>query len=162
MSGSIFGDLDVDLIGDDPFSTAAGTYRADLVDAVVKEKDGNTSFTLKWKINEPDNEFHGNTIMEFYPLFPGVKWEDYDGDMKKRTKFLKKRLREGFDLSEEEIKSVSPSHLVGKTAYITVVVNEGKDANTGKKFTNVQEALSLRLYRERQEINGELHSELGI
>lgn len=149
---SIFGDLDLSSVPDDPWFTAAGTYWAFCTDALMKENDsGQLQLIFSWTIDEPDNDYHGNTLKEYYSLFPGKKWEDYTPDEKKVTKFLKRRLRRGFDLSEEQINTVSPSDLQGNGAFITVKANEGKGDNAGRKFSNVQDAVCKRVFDEERE-----------
>lgn len=153
---SLFGDMDIANISDDPFEVAPNTYWCICTESFIKEseKDGETvtNLVIKWQIDEPDNEYHGNTLTEWYKLFPGRKFEDLDPNEKKAMKFLKRRLRRGFDLSEEEMNKLRPSQLIGEGAFVTVVVTEGKGANEGKTFTNVRDALCTRLYEEE---NGE-------
>jgi len=144
---SIFGDLDVDEIGDDPFGIANGTYWAVVTDAKISEKDGNYALTFQWQIDEPGNEYNANKVSEFYPIYPGKKNSDLDADELKRMKFLKRRMRRGFGMSEGEMKSLKPQNLIGKFAYITVVNNPAKD-NSGRIYINVTEALTKDLYDE--------------
>lgn len=159
---SLFGDMDIANISDDPFEVAPNTYWCTCTDAYVKVKEGAgedgedvTNLVIKWQIDEPDNEYHGNTLTEWYKLFPGRKLDDLDPNEKKAMKFLKRRLRRGFDMSEEEMAKLRPSQLIGMGAFVTVVVTDGKGANEGKSFTNVRDAVSKRLYEEE---NGEQHS----
>jgi len=151
---SLFGDMDVSNISDDPWEVAPNTYWSTCTEALVKEstKDGETKTQLiiKWMIDEPESEYHGNTLTEWYSLFPGRAWETLDANEKKALKFLKRRLRRGFDLSEEEINRLRPSQLVGGEAFVTVVVRDGTGANAGKQFTNVQDAVSKRLWEEEK------------
>lgn len=159
---SLFGDMDVANISDDPFEVAPNTYWCICTDAFVKVKDepddnGDdvVNLVIKWQIDEADNEYHGNTMTEWYRLFPGKKLDDLDPAQKKAMKFLKRRLRRGFDLNEEEMNKLKPSELIGCGAFVTVVVTDGKGANAGKTFTNVRDALCTRLYEEE---NGEKSS----
>lgn len=152
---SLFGDMDVANISDDPWEVAPNTYWCTCTEALVKEstKDGEVKHQLiiKWMIDEQESEYHGNTLTEWYTLFPGRAWDDLDANEKKALKFLKRRLRRGFDLSEEEINKLRPSQLVGEDAYVTVVVRDGQGANAGKQFTNVQDAVNKRLWEEENE-----------
>lgn len=151
--GSLFGDMDVANISDDPFEVAPNTYWCICTESFVKVKEGDdgediTNLVVKWQIDDPESEYHHNTLTEWYRLFPGKKLEDLDPEEKKKMKFLKRRLRRGFDLSEEEMQKLRPSQLIGEGAFVTVVVKEGTGANAGKSFTNVQDAMSKRLYEE--------------
>lgn len=159
---SIFGDMDTTEIGDDPFFTAAGTYKAVCSDASIQTKEEKgTSLVIDWTIDEPDSDFNGNNVREYFALFPGQAYASLDANEKKRLMFLKKRLRDGFDLSEEEMAAVNPSDLIGSEAYLTLVVNEGKGDKIGQKFTNVRNALSQRRYVEVNESSA-ASSSLGI
>ncbi len=148
---SIFGDLDVSEVNDDPFYTAPATYWANVVDASYKENEttGVTSLVIKWKIDEPGNEYNGNGVQEQFMLpLPGLALKDQPEKHQKSLKFLKQRLRKAFDLSEEQIASITPEELVGEGAYITTRVTEGTGDNEGRQFTNIQNAVCRRLYDE--------------
>lgn len=159
---SLFGDMDIDEIGDDPFAIAPNTYLAVVTDCYIKEKDGDKSFIIKWKINEPGSEYHGMGVTEFFNLIEeGREWADLSGDEKTRQKFFKKRLREAFDLTPEEMGRFTPDDAKNLEAMITVTMNKGKGANEGKTFTNVNSALSLRLYEE-QNPSAEMSGSFGL
>lgn len=148
---SIFGDLDMDKVPDDPFAIDPTTYRAIVVEAGVKSKTVDEvtqqTLTIKYAIDEPDNDFHGDNVWDRYGIWPGVKWEDLTPAQKKTTKFLKQRLREGMDLTPEQIANFDePADLVGKIVYLTIVQNEAKDGS--RKFNNVRTAKSERLFKE--------------
>lgn len=150
MSG-IFGGLDIDVadIADDPFFIAPGTYWAVCSDAKISEKEGKKSFVIIWTITEPDSEYNSSTVTEYFGMAEGV-WKELDAKQQKAWKFLKKRLREAFDLSEEDMKTVNPEDLVGMGAFITIKNNPGKEE--GQSFANVNLALCQRIYEEK---NGE-------
>lgn len=147
---SIFGGMDIEGINDDPFFIAPNTYWAVCTEAKIQEKDGNQALIIVWQIDEPDSEYNGNTVREFYRLFPGRQFDELDAKEKKSVKFLLRRLRQGFDCSEEERANITPSELVGRSAYITTTVTDGTDANEGKQFTNVGKALCKRLFEEER------------
>lgn len=154
LSGGLFGDLDIANVSDNPFEVAPGTYRATCTDAHVKksEETDALSLVIKWTIDDPENEFHGIPVSEYFAIPPrGVDYEDLTPKQKMSLKFFKRRLREGFDLSESEMQSVKPSELVGREAYITVKHTEGEDKKTGeaRTYMNIQTALSVRLYNEK-------------
>lgn len=161
---SIFGDLDTTQVSDNPYEIKPDTYWAICTDAKARvTEQGQNQCVIAWTIVEPANEFHGNTVQEYYSLYPGKAWEDYSPLEKKATKYFKKRLREGFDLSESEVQSVQFSDLIGKGAFITVIESAGKEgsANAGKTFTNVKSAFCKRLHDEYQAENSTAES-LGL
>jgi hypothetical protein len=165
---SIFGNLDTTEIGDNPFYTKPDTYWALCTDAVQKvSEDGTqTQLVITWTIDEPDNEYHGNNVQEYYSLFPEYEgdWSRYSPDEKKATKFLLSRLRRGFDLSESEMQTVEYSQLIGKGAFITLKESKGKEGtkNAGKTFVNVFNALSKRLYEEEKGSSNSVSNTLGL
>jgi hypothetical protein len=148
MTG-LFGNLDMDEVSDDPFGVAPSTYRAVVVDAKVVEKDGQYTLNWRWKIDEPGNEYHNMPVNERFGLWPEKEWADYTPDEKRTTKFLKLRLRTAFDLTKEEIDKLSPDQLIGKVAYITTKINPSTKEGDDRKFTNVQNAVSERLFHEQ-------------
>jgi hypothetical protein len=170
MSMSIFGNLDaqqLNEINDDPFFVKPDTYWAICTECVQKtsEDGSSTQCVITWTIDEPDNEYHKKNIQEYFSVYPEYSdWNQYSPDEKTRTKFFLRRLRRAFDLSESEINSVEYSELVGKGAYITLVQREGKEGtkNAGKKFVNVNEALSKRLYEEENESTNAAAASVGL
>jgi len=171
---SIFGDLDTTQVNDDPFFVKPDTYFAVCTDAEVKvselpsSNEGNhvTQLVITWNINEPDNEFHGKKQIEYFSLFPerqGV-WENYTPEEKTATKWLKRRLRRGFDLSESEMDSVNPSDLQGREAFITLKATQGKEGtkNAGRTFINIADAVSKRLYEEENNSSNKFSDSLGL
>jgi hypothetical protein len=167
---SIFGNLDTTLVNDNPFYVKPDTYWAVCTDAVIKvsEDNSSTSLVLTWTIDEPDNEYHHKNQQEYFGLFPernGV-WEDYTPEEKTATKWLKRRLRRAFDLSESEVDNVTVSELIGKEAYITLKESKGKEdtKNAGKTFINIADGISKRLYEEEKKGDGSggVASTLGL
>lgn len=169
---SIFGNLDTTQIDDNPFYTKPDTYWAICTEAVEKKnEDGQVQAVITWTIDEPDNEYHHNNIQEYYGLWPEKSWdgsdpnkEPYTAEEKKATKFFLRRLRRGFDLSEEELQKVNYSELVGKGAYITLRETKGKEGtkNAGKTFVNVYDAVSKRLYDEEKGEANSVSSSMGL
>ncbi len=164
---SIFGSLDTTKVPDDPFYIKPGTYWSFCTDAVVKEtKDGGTQLVLTWTIDEPDSDYHHKTKQEWFSLFPEHEgeWDKYSAQEKEATSWLKRRLRRAFDLSESEIDAVECSELQGKGAFLTLRESEGKEgtANAGKKFINIFDALSKRLYEEENGTKDSVSSSLGL
>lgn len=159
---SVFGDLDTTQIGDDPYYTKPDTYWALCTDFKNHtNKDGQVQAVITWTIDEPDNEYHGNNQQEYYPLFPGRKWEELSADEKKRMKYFKKRLREAFDLSETEIQNLKYSDVIGTGAYITLVERPDKN-NPNKKYINVGDAVSKRMFNEQKDTADSTSVSLGL
>jgi hypothetical protein len=147
---SIFGDMDVDDIPEDPYYVAPSTYWCLCTEAKFTQFEGNddTFLSITWTIDEPDNDYHTKNLQELFKVYPGKSKSDLTPKEIQGLSYLKRRLRRGFDLSESEIASVEPSELVSSGAYVTSVVNEGKNDNAGKKFINVKDAVSKRIFDE--------------
>lgn len=151
---SIFDEIDIDEIPEDPFYVAPNTYWSVCTDckkAKFKEDSEDVFFQITWTIDEPDNEYHGKNLQESYKLYPGKKKSDLTPKEIQGLTYLKRRLRRGFDLSEEEMTSVEPSELIGRGAYVTSVVNPGKGESAGKSFVNVREAVCKRIFDEEKQ-----------
>jgi hypothetical protein len=144
---SIWGEMDINDVPDDPFHIPENTYKCIVTDSYVKDKDGTEALIIKWAIDEPANDYHEKPLTEFFPLFK-KSFDELTGKEKQRTSFMKKRLREAFDLSDTQLQEFTPGQAVGKYAYLTVVNNTDKDDDT-KRYNNVTSALSERLYQEQ-------------
>lgn len=162
---SIFGDLDLDGVNDDPYYTKPDTYWAVCTDAKeVTTQDGYTQAVYTWTIDEPDNEYHGNNVQKRFNLFPGKKKDELEPSEKKTLKYHLQYLRLGFDVSETERKSFKYSDAIGRGAYITLEESQGKAGtkNEGKTFVNANKVLCKRLYDEENANNGVTASSLGL
>lgn len=157
---SIFGDIDVDEINEDPFYVAPNTYWAVCTEAKVTGFEGNPDTFLKfsWTIDEPDNDYHGKNLQQLFKIFPGKKKADLTAKEVQGLSYLKRLLRRGFDLSESQIASVNPSELIGAEAFVTSVVNEGTGENAGKSFVNVRDVICKRIFDEEQQENNSVVS----
>jgi hypothetical protein len=146
---SIFGDMDVDDIPEDPYYVAPSTYWAVCTEAKYTRFEGNdnTFLQIVWTIDEPDNEYHTKNLQETYKVFPGKSKSDLTPKEIQGLSYLKRRLRRGFDLSESEIQEVVPSELVGTGAYVTSKINPDRNDST-KKYVNVSDAVCKRLFEE--------------
>jgi hypothetical protein len=144
----IFGDLDIDVIPDDPFRVEPGTYRTVCTDGKFMEHEGNHYLAITWQIDDPESKAHGNNVQKWYSLFPGVKTADLSPEQLKTLSFMKKMLREGFGWSEEDMKTKEPSELIGTITYLTVVENNGKGDKSDRVYTNVTKGLCEELYKE--------------
>lgn len=160
MMDSIFGDFDITEINDDPFWIETGTYQSVCTTAkyqVAQDDPSKRALILIWTIDEPESQFNGKTVREYFQLPPklgpdGEKLKLKDLDAKQLTglSHIKKRMRRAFDLSETEAQTVKPASLVGKIAYVTIVNRDGEGENKGKKFRNVTEAVCERLLNEER------------
>lgn len=150
----LFGEMDIRDIPDDPWFVGAGTYYATCTDAKrILTKAGDTALVINYTIDEPDSDYHGSGKSDYFQLFPGVKDfnKDLDADQKKVVIRMKTRLREAFDITEEEISKLKPSQLVGEAVYMTIVENAGKGEHVGKVFCNISKVISKRLHDEQNE-----------
>lgn len=165
---SIFGNIakDVADIPDDPFFIKPNTYWALCTESVMKvSQEGGTQLLITWTIDEPDNDYHHKSRTEYFDLFPEREsWDEYTPEEKQKTIWLNRRLRRAFDLSESEVATVECSDLMGKGAFITLKESEGKEGtkNAGKKFINIFDAISKRLYEEEKGESTSAAASLGL
>lgn len=165
---SVFGDLDMTKVKDNPFVVGEDTYPAVCTDIKVyssREEGGPDSVVFHWKIDDPGNKYHGKTLKKYYTLFT-KPFEEYTDDpetigkYEEQAAFLNMLLRDGFDLSQEEIVNLeSWSELLGSRMYLKVVNNEGTGRNEGKTFSNINMVMSERRYEEKF---GKAGSDLGF
>lgn len=146
---SIFGDLDVNNVSDDPNAIEPNTYWMIATDAKIIERksDGKPSLVVTWQIDEPGSEFHGKKTQDWLTVnpTPELDWSQLDPKVKNGLKYTKQRMRKAFDFSEAEMNGLNPSDLVGKGAYVTLKKNGD--------YTNIVNALSKRLYDEENGSN---------
>lgn len=151
---SVFGDLDMSKVSDNPFMVGEDTYPCVVTDIKVqppREEGLPHSVMVKWKIDDPGNKYNGKPITNYYDLYTKPV-EEMEPEELERASFLKLALRNGFDLSEEEINNLdSWSDLIGSKMYVKIVHNQGKGKHEGKVFQNVAALTSERLYEERAE-----------
>lgn len=164
-----FSNLDVrelEDINDDPFWIKPGTYKAIVTDCVQKvNDDGSVQCIITWTIDEPSNEYDKNNVQEYYSLYPHyTSWDEYSAEEKKQTKFFRRRLRRAFDLTNEQMAEVEYSQLIGREAYVTLVERDGRAGtkNENKKFINVGDALSQRLFNEERQASDATAASVGL
>lgn len=148
---SIFGDVDIASIPDDGFKIEPDWYRAVIVKAGYNENEqtGHESLKLEWTIDDPESDYHGWSLFDNLLTPRGMLQDELeDKKLKFRLSFLKKRLRRGLDLSEEEMVTANPSDLVSKVAYVKVVNTVDRD-DEDTTYNNIRDALSERLYEEK-------------
>lgn len=142
---SLFGDLDVNEIPDDPNYVEAGIYCTTVTEAKFlrdKDTDEVKSLLIKYTIDEPENDWHHSSITEFY---------QYPLD-KKKASWLMKRLTQGLGYSKDEAGEADPEDFVGKIVYVKVKNNPGVNkAGESVTYTNVADAWNPDLWAEKQE-----------
>lgn len=160
---SIFGDLDVSNMNDDPFYVAPDTYKVMCTEAVWREtKDGGRALSINYQITQPGNDFDGKRLQDFFPM-PQMngrtKLEELDSDERDQIARMRRRIRTGWDVPEEELNTVKVSTLVNTSLYLTVKENADKEDPT-KKYTNIVKSESERAFSERAEEVGSSAFEL--
>lgn len=153
---SVFGDLDIGDIPDDPFYTPPNTYHCVCTKAEEWTKEGEDipQIVITWSVDDPSSDYHNHTFQQYFKLFlyhaktaeeAKEMYQALDGNEKKAVIGLKKTLRRGFDLSETEARAFSdPTTLIGSEAKVTV-----KESTKDKKtYTNVRDVVSKRLWEE--------------
>lgn len=159
---SIFGDLDVTGVDDDPFSVKNGTYRARCVDVSMKDRDDNTkSFSFKYKIEDEDaGIYNGRQVQAFFIMpdlnqYPaGTKVADMSEDDQKAVLRIRYHIRMGFDVPEAELNKFDPKQDgVGRIVYVTVKTNPDKE-DPDKKYVNITKIESERSFMEKMQEAG--------
>jgi hypothetical protein len=156
----IFGDIDMNDVSDNPFDVKDGTYLCRCISAQISSKDGNRYLKMEWSIEDSTSEFDGMKLRDQQQLPPrGAKWNELTPAQQKSLKFFKMKLRQTFDLSETQISTFKPSDLIDKEAMLTTTHNQGKGENANRSYVNVDKAISVREYNERQAKYGSSASE---
>ena len=160
---SVFGDLDLDEIPDDPYFIENGTYKWRVLSCEYKtanptEKDKEnypgyyelsgddkkTSIIFNLVVNDPTSKFHGRKQPIYLPVFPRINQAlleelspEEHGRITDSLSRVKQTLR-GFGLSETEIRQFNqetgPDLTVGRLCTAEFNSNE-KD---GKNYKNVR------------------------
>lgn len=157
MVKSIFGDIDPNEIGDDPFAVSNGVYFTEVrrakLQEVKTEKVDEKALTFAFYVDEPDNdEFHNYRIGKYLgfpkdlksPQNPsGRTYKELNGDEKRQLKFLKSFLRQAFDFSEEDFaRPLDPDEFLEKNVYLEIKYN--------KPYLNIVNYWSPRLWKEEK------------
>lgn len=147
---SIWGDLDIDEIGTDPFGLPENTYLFLVTDAKVEQKENRTGLVVKFQVEMPGTQYDKRPQSKYYPFYPGKKNEDLNAQELQDMERLNKDLEQAFDLSDSERKGLTPKQLVGKLFYGDVKHSQGKTGtkNEGKTFSNINNMTSQRLWEE--------------
>jgi hypothetical protein len=154
---SIFGDLDVTGVDDDPFSVKDGTYRARCVDVSVKDRDDNTkSYSFKYKIEDDSAGIYNGRQVQAFFLMPdlnaysaGTKIVDMSEDDQQKVLRIRHHIRNAFDVPETELNSFDPKQDgVSSIVYVTVKTNSDKE-DPDKKYVNITKIESERRFSEK-------------
>lgn len=157
MDESIFGDVDgFDDLPDDPFDIPENTYLCYCSKAFYEQKDDKVKLILQWTIDD-DGPYSGMGLRDYFSIYRG----QLEGKQLQAMAHLKRRLKRGLDLTDEEIRKVKPSELENRRAYVKVVKRPDKDDQT-KIYTNVGDVISLRLFKEENEHMDEMSNSFGI
>lgn len=159
---SIFGDLDVTGVDDDPFSVKDGVYRVRCADVTMKDRDDNTkSFSFKYKIeDESAGIYNGRQVQAFFIMpdltaYPaGTRITDMSEDDQQKVLRIRNHVRLAFDVPEDELSTFDPKKDgVSRIVYVTVKTNPDKE-DRDKKYVNITKIQSERLYNEKMEESG--------
>ncbi len=155
-------------ISDNIFLVDEGVYKCFVKDAVITEKDGNSSLNIKWSIDSPETEFHGLPLNDYVGLvLDDREWDELTPQEKRDVKKLKNRLRRALAFTEQQIAEgeTPPSAMLNRFAYLTVKHNAGKEgtSNAGKTFANIQDAVNAELYEEEHGAReSEINASMGL
>lgn len=113
---SIFGDLDIDEVPDDPFFIENGTYNWIVTKSswkTVKPTDGSDEYTLAnyvVAINDEASPFHGKSVPQSFRLLVGVNTKEMEPEQlikAKETASRHKQWLRGLGVSETEMGELS-------------------------------------------------------
>lgn len=158
MPDGIWGDTDSDEIPDNPFHIAENTYRCIVVECYEQQKDGVDTLIIKWQIDDPDSQYNEMTVSQKFTLYK-KSVDQMTAREKQHTSFLKKCLREAFDLTAQEIKGFRPKMALGKYAFVHIVNTPDKN-DTTTMYNNVRSTMSPRLMQEQQSEDSEVVADL--
>lgn len=128
-SDSVFGDLDLDSVGDNPFAPDPGTYGGYIKSSrVQKTKDGSRKWVLTYQVQD-DSDQVGQTAQEWLTIPEREDYETVDG--KRQRKFIKYRWRT-LGYSEEAMKTANPQDVTGLPVNFTV-----RQSGENNEYTNV-------------------------
>lgn len=148
---SIFGELDIDEIPDDPFFIENGTYTFLITKAAWKtitSTDGSDPYTLAnygLSVNDETSEFHGKPVQQTFRVYPTLTREvfkemtsEQQAEIKTNSSRHKVFLR-GFGVSETEMDQLNaettPEMMVGREATGDYKLNKSTDGS--KTYRNI-------------------------
>lgn len=155
---SIWGDADATEIPDDPFRIEPNWYEAVVAECYEKDLDAEqkiAQLVIKWKIQQIGGKFHNLPVTQKKTYY---KRRDLDAEEMRANSFLKMLLRQGLDLTPEEINTFEPKMGFNKKAMIKVTNSPDKD-NPEVIYSNVGAVVSKRSWDERKASNGGSNTE---
>ena len=175
---SIFGDMDeeeIDQLPDDPWEIKDDWYFVSITKAwEVQEEDGEERYWLRltMSVEEPDNDYHGMPVRLRFQIFPREDSETVEqykqrmkhlsGDDKRDIARLKQFCQQGLDLKPAEMVSFVTSDFIGYKLHVQVKNRKSNKEGDTRKFPNVVDFLSERLYEERGLKKDEASESLGF
>lgn len=147
---SIWGAADASKVSDNPFHVEPNWYKAVVAECYEKEIDvdeGKSQLIVKWKIQAPGTEFDQLPVTDRKTYWKRPS-EVLDGEQRRSNSFLKLMLRNGFDLTPDEVNNFTPKQGLNRKAMIEVTNNPDKD-NPEILYNNIRNVLSYRLYEEK-------------
>lgn len=137
---SLFGEVDVAEVPDDPFHVDDGTYLTALteVKAIQTNSDGQDKLVLKFSILD-EGEFYGNSVQDYKNFYPEATQEEIEAntDMKKDLARLKQRLL-SIGVPVEDMGSFMENHEEYlQNEYYVTVRNTPDKADPDKTYRNV-------------------------
>lgn len=126
----LFGDLDLASVSEDILNTPDGTYPA-IVEKITASQSSvkvdergrpQAGITLTFKINDPENEQHGQKVTHYQTVPQVPDGEEMTAAEKKNAAYLKRLLR-NLGVPEERMNDVGSDELNGTDVYITTKRN---------------------------------------
>ena len=138
---SIFGDLDMNTVADDPWSVKDGTYVFDLTEckAGPTSKGDKKGMTFTWTVTESDDDptMLGRKFTEWLEIPTPADPKNLTADEEQKASRLKSRIL-SLGVPSERVNSVSTGELLGTRAVIRI-------ATTSKNGNNYQNIKDLKL-----------------
>ena len=149
---NLFGSLDTATLGK---SIESGTYECELTSVKTwhqKDKDslinfgtGKDSIIFEWTVSDETSDFYGETIQQWYSIFPGLDTNAFAGlsgpdklTVKKSINWLNMQLK-NIGMTPDEIAVMSMDSIKereGITRFLDITVTPGEDGKNG--FTKVR------------------------
>jgi hypothetical protein len=149
---SVFGQMDLDTISDDPWAVENNWYFVRVTKSYFTVDDeGQNYWHVVYSIFEPDSKYHGRPLRERFMIFPDYKPGSPDSipaelepEQVTQLEKLKQRMTKGLGLKGQELAyySTHMEELIGEELYVKVKNNPGKVGTEyeGETFINITDA----------------------
>lgn len=131
---SLFGDLDINEIPDDPFAMPDNDYMGYISKCEVRtpknKPDAVSNLVVTCQATE--GQYEGYTAQRWFPIPESLN----TADEKRQAAFLKQFLS-GMGVPESRLNDFQPDELDGVKVIFTVKNSEGTGDNAGKTYKNV-------------------------